>query len=130
MAVFCKRRRKFITPFIMALWVFAIFVSVAHACGLDEDFGHAGPNKTVNVSGHNSSENGGSPSCDKFCADDFPLLAKLEVVQDSPTGQALMGPPFVGESFQTTVAAVASLLLSPDLPPGIAVYIRFVRLAL
>jgi hypothetical protein len=131
MVVFRKRRRKFITPFILGLWLFAIFVSVAHACGLDEDLEHAGLNVTANVSGHDGSDDGGSPSCDKFCADDFPLLAKLKVVQDPPTGQALLVPTLVGESFQTAAAApVPSLLPSLDPPPGIAVNIRFVRLAL
>jgi hypothetical protein len=130
MVVFRKRRRKFITPFILGLWLFAIFVSVAHACGLDEDLEHAGLNVTANVSGHDGSDDGGSPSCDKFCADDFPLLAKLKVVQDPPTGQALLVPTLVGEPFQTAAAPVPSLLPSLDPPPGIAVNIRFVRLAL
>ena len=130
MVVFRKRRRKFIAPFILALWLFAIFVSVAHACGLDEDLVHAGLNITANVSGHDGADDGGSPSCDKFCADDFPLLAKLKVVQDPPTGQALLVPTLVGESFQTAVAPVPSLLRSLDPPPAIAVSIRFVRRAL
>ncbi len=130
MVVFCKRRRKFITPFILAFWLFAIVVSVAHACGLDENFGHAGLNTTVNVSEHDGSHNGTCPSCDRFCADDFPVLAKLKAVQDPPTGQALLVPVLVGESFQVAASSVPSLLQNPDPPPGIAVNIRFVRLAL
>ena len=128
--VFCKRQRKVIAPLVLAFWLFALFVSVAHACGIDEDFGHAGLNKTVNVSEHDGWNDGASPSCDQFCADDFPVLAKLKAVQDPPTGQPLIGPSFVGESFQTTVVPIPSLLPSPDPPPGIAVYIRFARLAL
>jgi hypothetical protein len=130
MVVFCKRQRKAIAPLVLAFWLFALFVSVAHACGLDEQFSHVGQSEAAKVAGHDTSDDGASPACDKFCSDDLPVLAKLKAVQDPPTGQALMGPPFVGESFQTTVAAVASLLLSPDPPLGIAVYIRFVRLAL
>ena len=128
--VFCKRRRKAIAPFILAFWLFSLFVSVAHACGLDDDLGHAARSEAAKVGGHDGSDDGASPACDKFCSDDLPLLAKLKAVQDSPTGQALVVPLFVGESFQTTVAPVPSLLRSPDPPPGIAVHIRFVRLAL
>ena len=36
MMTFGRRRQKAIAPFILALWLFAIFVSVAHACGLDQ----------------------------------------------------------------------------------------------
>lgn len=129
MVLFCKRQRKFITPFVLALWLFAIFVSVAHACGLDEHLSQVGQSEAAKLGGHDRSDDGASPACHKFCSDDLPVLAKLKAVQDPPTGQALMGPSFVGESFQT-VAPVSSLPPSTDPPPGIAVYIRFVRLAL
>src|SRR6266567_4540036 len=109
MVVFCKRQRKFITPFILALWLFAIVVSVAHACGLDENFGHADLNTSVNVSGHDGLHNGTCSSCDRFCANDFPVLAKLKAVQDPPTGQALLVPVVV-DSFQVAASSVPSLL--------------------
>ena len=130
MVVFGKRRRKVVTPFILAFWLFAIFVSVAHACGLDEGPGHAVRNETASVGGHDRSDGGASAACEKFCADDSPVLAKLKAVQDPPTGQALLAPPIVGESFQTVAAPVPSLFTSPDPPPGIAINIRFVRFAL
>jgi len=130
MVVFGKRRRKVVTPFILAFWLFAIFVSVAHACGLDESLAQADINKTANVGGLDGSDDGGFPSCDKFCADDFPLLAKVKAVQDPPTGQAFLVPDVVRESFQTAAAPVPALVPSPDPPPSIAVNIRFVRLAL
>ena len=127
---FSKRRRKVIAPFILVFWLFAIFVSVAHACGLDDDLGHAGRTEAAEVGGHVGTEDGAFPACDKFCSDDLAVLAKLKAVQDPPTGQAFAVPHFVGGSFQTTIALVPALLPSPDPPPGIAVNIRFVRLAL
>jgi len=130
MVVFCKRRRKAIAPLVLAFWLFALFVSIAHACGLDEHLSHVGQSEAAKVGGHDKSDDRASPACDKFCSDDLPVLAKLKAVQDPPTGQTLLGLAFVGESFQTTVAPVPSLLPSPDPPPGIAVCIRFVRLAL
>src|SRR6266581_2762812 len=101
MVVFGKRQRKAVTPFILALWLFAIFVSVAHACGLDEDRGSAARSEAASVGGHGGSGDGASHACEKFCSDDVPVLAKLKAVQDPPTGQAVMVPPVAGESFQT-----------------------------
>jgi hypothetical protein len=130
MVVFGKRRQKAIAPFILAFWLFAIFVSVAHACGLDEDIGHTYRSEAAMVGGHDGTDDGASSACDKFCSDDLAVLGKLKAVQDPPTGHAFVVPQFVGGSFQTTVAPVPSLLPSPDPPPGINVNIRFVRLAL
>ena len=131
MVVFGKTRQRNIAPFILALWLFAIFVSVAHACGLDDDLGHAGRSEAAKVGGHSGTDDGASPACAKFCSDDLAVLGKLKAVQDPPTGQAFfLVPHFVGGSFQTTVTPAAWLLLSPDPPPGIDVNIRSVRLAL
>src|SRR5947207_341476 len=130
MVVFGKRQRKAVTPFILAFWLFAIFVSVAHACGLDEALGNAARSEAASIAGHGAPNDGAFPACDKFCADDSPLLAKLKAVQDPPTGQAVIVPTVAGGSFHVTVAPVPSLLSGPDPPPGIAVNIRFVRLAL
>jgi len=129
MAVFGKRRRKDIAPFILAFWLFSLFVSVAHACGLDDNFDHNAPTEAAKIGGHGLDE-GASPGCEKFCSDDLPLLAKLRAVQDSPTGEVLTLAPFAANPFQVAVAPARSLLTSPDPPPGIAVNIRFVRLAL
>ena len=130
MVVFCKRRQKAIAPLVLAFWLFAIFVSVAHACGLDDDLGHAGRSEAAKVGGHDGSGDGAFPACDKFCSEDLRVLGKLKAVQDPPAGQALHVPTLVGESFHTATAPVPLLLLSPDPPPGIDVNIRFVRLAL
>jgi hypothetical protein len=81
MVVFYKRQQKAITPFILAFWLFALFVSVAHACGLNEDLSRAAKPKP-----HIGSEDRASPACDKFCPDDLPILAKVKAVQDPLTG--------------------------------------------
>jgi hypothetical protein len=127
--IFCKRRRKAVTPLLLAFWLFAIFVSVAHACGLEDGVAHAAQSEAANVVGHDRPDHS-LPGCAKFCSDDLPVLAKLKAAQDPPAEQALMGSPFVGESFQTTVIPIPSLLRWSDPSPGIAVNIRFVRLAL
>lgn len=130
MAFFCKRRRKLITPFVVALWLFAIFVSVAHACGVDEVLGNASPSMSANIGAHDGANDGAPPNCDKFCAADLAVLAKLKAVQDLPTGEALLTPALADELFQTVVAPSPSLSRSPDPPLGIAINTHFVRLAL
>jgi len=130
MVIFCRRRRKAIAPWILAFWLFAIFVSVAHACGLDLDLEQVGGSVVAKVDVHDGSDDGVSRACEKFCSDDVPVPAKVKAVQDPPTVQSLLVPTLVGESFQIATAPVPSLLSSPDPPPGIAVNIRFVRLAL
>ena len=130
MNVFCKRRRKVLAPLTLAFWLFAIFVSIAYACGLDEDFGHAVQTRMANVGGFDRSHADAFPACEKFCSDDLPVLAKVKAIQDPPTGHALLAPALVGESSQVAVARVPSLSSSPDSPPGVAINIRFVRLAL
>jgi hypothetical protein len=130
MVVFGKRRQRAIAPFVLALWLFAIFMSVAHACGLDGELGHVDRSEAAKLGGHDGTDDGASSACDKFCSDDLAVLGKLKAVQDPPTGQAFVVRQFVGGSFQSTVAPVPSLLPSVDPPPGINVNIRFVRLAL
>jgi hypothetical protein len=127
--VFSKRRRKTITPFILAVWVFALLASVAHACGLDEAIANAVPSVAAQLGGHDGSDSA-SPACKEFCSDDSPLLAKLKTVQDPPTGEAVIVPILVGGSSQTAITPVSSPFSSPDPPPGLAVNTRFVRLAL
>jgi len=75
----------------MVLWLFALLVSVAHACGLDEALAYADPSVAGQIGGHDGSD-AGSPACKEFCSDDSPLLAKLKTVQDPPTGQAVIVP--------------------------------------
>ena len=130
MRVLCKRRQKAFAPLALAFWLFALVVSVAHACGLDDNFGHAAGAEAAMIGGHNGTDEGAVPACDKFCSDDLAVLAKLKAVQDPPTGQVFVVRHIASGSSQTAVAPVTPLLPSPDPLPGIDVNIRFVRLAL
>jgi hypothetical protein len=130
MGIFGKRRRKVLTPLVLALWLFAIFVGVAHACGLGERFEHVGAVGMVTTSGPDSPDENGSPNCEKFCAEDLPIPAKLKAFHDLPDGQFLLASPSVGGSFQATKVASLPRLAARDPPPALAIYTRFVRLAL
>jgi hypothetical protein len=130
MAILRKRQREFIAPFVLVSWLFAIFVSIANACGLNEYLGQAGPIQTAIVAAHAGSADDASPICDRYCADDLPLLAKVKGVQDPPTEQVLLVAATPGNALQAATAPVSPLLTRPDPPPGIAVNTRFARLAL
>jgi hypothetical protein len=131
MVFLSKRRRKGFTAFAMVLWLFAIFVSVAHACGLQVSFRQSNLSEDVVRAGAASSSHGEtSPNCDKLCADALPLPTKLSAVQDPSMGDVVLTVSVARESFHASAASI--LLPSPSLGPplGIAVNTRFVRLAL
>jgi hypothetical protein len=110
--------------------LFALAVSVIHACGLDADFGEVPRAEAMTMSGQDGADDSTPPGCDQFCADNFPLLAKLKLVQDQSGAQPLLISLSSVAPMPTSEATVASLSRSPDPPPVVAVNIRFLRLAL
>ena len=130
MAVFNKSRRKAIAPVVLGVWIFALMTSIAHACGLLDQLEHVGvQNPVAALAAHESPGDESLPACDKFCADDIPLLAKLKSVEDSPAASAALVVP-LGSSVRLPVAARSSPAVAGPDPPAIAINTRFVRLAL
>ena len=131
MAVFNKSRRKAIAPVVLGVWIFALMTSIAHACGLLDQLERVGiQNPIPAVAAHESPGDETLPACDKFCADDIPLLTKLKAVEDSPTGSALVIAAPIAPAIWLASAESTSVVHGPDPPPAIAVNTRFVRLAL
>jgi hypothetical protein len=130
MGLFRKRWQRFVAPFILASWLFAVFASVAQACGLDEDLASLVRGEAAQINGHGQSHDDPCPACDKFCADDLAVLAKIKAAEGPPTGQAILSPGAAGETFPISAAPVSSTVPPPAPPPGIAINVRFVRLAL
>ena len=122
-------QRKVVASLALGGWLFAFFVGVAHACGLDAGLGAAHHAVTVSAVGQNPCDGDALPGCKQFCADDLPVLAKLQSIQDQPGGSALL-PPSSGEPLLVRVAWVHSPLHRLYPPPDIAPNTRFVRLAL
>lgn len=130
MGIFCKARRRAAARVALALWIFALGVSIAHACGLGDAFDRAGMGRAAAASSYHAPDEGTLPECDRFCTDDTPLLTKLKSVEDPPTG---IGPLITAPAphrFWRAPAKSVSLVTGPDAPAGIAVNTRFVRLAL
>lgn len=130
MALFSAHQRKVLTSVTLGCWLFALSVGVVHACGLDGELGHPQRAVTASTDSEDQGDDDAHPGCERFCADNLLLLAKLQSVQDQPAGQALLLAPFVGEPLLAWMAPVPSPLHRPHPPPGIAVNTRFVRLAL
>jgi len=122
-------QRRVVTSVTLGCWLFAFFVGVVHACGLDETLGHSQEVVTVSANSQVQGDDAAVPGCEQFCAADLPLLAKVQSVQDQPGGHALP-PPSLGEPLLVRVAWVPSPVHRPHPPPGIALITHYVRLAL
>src|SRR5262245_64408630 len=129
MGIFSKARRKSTTPFVLAVWLFALMASMAHACGLDEALAQAVMSAPASA-GHQAPTSDGPLACDQFCADDNPLLAKLKGVADLSPGAAIVTLASVSGIHVDAFPRAYEALPAPDPPPGIAINTRFVRLAL
>ena len=130
MGIYSRTRCKSTTPFVLALWLFALAASIAHACGVGESLHQATVVKPASVATDQDSRDGALPACDKFCAEDTPLLMKLKVVEDSPTGIVLLAAVPTFGALIVNSERTSQPLPGPDPPPAIAVNTRFVRLAL
>jgi hypothetical protein len=125
-----RRQRKPFTAVVMACWLFALFVSVAHACGFDADQSDA--TRAMTMSSNGGGTENAPPGCDKFCADDLPVLAKIKSVQYQSSAQVLFISPLSVAPARVANSRAAMPLRSahPPAPVVASLNIRFVRLAL
>ena len=126
-----RRHRKAVGAWCLTAWIFSFAVGVAHACGvLPAEPEHAKVSFTLHAPEEPTGNSDGDAGCAKFCADDLPLLTKLMLACDQPDEQAVLVSVMFGKPQLMGVALIASLPPRPHPPPGIALYTRFVRLAL
>ena len=132
MAILNAHQRKALTSLILGCWLFAFFLGVVHACGLDGE--PAGSQQVVAAAVDSQDQGDGDThsGCRSFCADNLPVLAKVQSAQDQPVGPAPLVPPFAGEPLLAPVASapVRSPLHWRNPPPGVSLNTRYVRLAL
>jgi hypothetical protein len=129
MALFKAHQRKALTSVTLGCWLFALFVGVVHACGLDGELVPLQQAAAVSTNAHDQCGSDAPPGCERFCTGDLPLLAKIQSVQDQPGGHAILAPMF-GEPLWPRVVAVPSPLFRTRPAPGIYLIARSVRLAL
>jgi len=129
MALLNAHQRKVLTAIALGSWLFAFFVGVVHACGIDAESGLLQQTVSISADSQDQDDEDALPGCEQFCADDLPLLAKLQSVQDQPGGYVLPLPSS-GAPILARVISASSPLHRRYPPPGIALITRFVRLAL
>ena len=121
------RQRKRIASFALGCWLFAAFVAAVHACAVDGELVGAHP-VTMGATHHDEQGDNSPPGCEQFCTD--VALVKSTLAQDQLGEPALLAAPVLGAPMVTGAALVTSPLDRPHPSPGIALYTRFLRLAL
>lgn len=122
-----RRHRKAFAAWTLGVWLFALLVGIASACA--PLTAQPGSEQGMAMPAGTGGDDSPSANCLQFCADDTPVLSKLQLMPDQPTGRPLL------------VATAASLDVpsnAPDVPvvhlagppPGVPVLLRSQRLAL
>ena len=121
----CQR----IASFALGCWLFAAFVAAVHACAVDGKLVGA-HHATKGAPTHHEQSDNSPPGCEQFCTDMVRAPVKSTPVLDQSGEPALLLAPVLGAPMVTCAAPLTSLLVHPHPPPGIALYTRFLRLAL
>ena len=127
-----RRRRRALASLVLGLWLFALGVAMAHACGIGSasSFG-----ANYGVSDRQAlAEPDSVPPCDdsvsQLCCREDTLAARLQPLVDAPGGQPVAPPVFIdsllGGSRPPPSQRAISVLRAIDVPLSI----RFVRLTL
>ncbi|SRR6266567_4017144 len=130
MALFRARQKYLFASIALGCWLFAVFIGVVHACGLDGQFRSLREGVTASATGPSQGDDDTAPGCEQFCAGNLPVLAKIQPVADQPGEQAVLLPLFFAEPLLAPVTAAPLALHRLRSPPGIALNTCFVRLAL
>ncbi len=127
-----RRRRRGFASLILGLWLFALGVAIAHACGFDGTSAYA-PRLLANGQQPFVEDIPlpfGDDAATRSCCDELPFAAKIQPLLDPPDGQPLAliaSVDFPLASSETLVSARAtSVHRAIDVPLSI----RYVRLTL
>lgn len=126
--VHARRLRKLLTSAALGVWVFALIVGVANACGWTDAFT---PSAMAGVA-HEAASHGdeGTSDCVKLCAEGLPVLAKVQAVQDPPEGEPLIIAPGHGVDLWRRSAPTLRPLHARRAPRAVPPLLRFLRLTL
>lgn len=122
-----RRLRKVLTSAALGVWVFALIVGIANACGWTDAF--TAP-AAAGVA-HDATSHGDEGSdCGKLCAEGIPVLAKVQAVQDPPDGGSLVVTPAHRSDLWPSSAPGLRRLQATRPPPAAPPFLRFLRLTL
>jgi hypothetical protein len=123
-----RQDRRAITAIALGVWLFALFVGVAHACGL----GEPGPAPVAAVAADASErpcDAGAPPGCQEFCGTDVPLVTRLPSVPDQPDAKVFL---VAARAPDVKVDSPSVLRLTPtaQLSTVLPLFLRFAQLRL
>lgn len=121
--------RKHVTLVALGCWLFAFIIGVVNACDLVGELA-ASHHVSTGAAHHHENDDATPSGCEQFCANDVAIPAKVKLFEHQSADQALLLAPTLGVTIVTGATSVPLLLDHPDPPPGIALYARFLRLAL
>lgn len=126
-------RRNVLTSVALGSWLFAVLVSAAHACGIGDLHGGHGslvPPRAAQSHANGAERPAALSACLPFCAEVAPAVASraCHAPQVDQPATVATSPSYLG--LAPRIATAAAVLDRPDPPPGIALYTRFLRLAL
>lgn len=123
-----RQQRKTITSIALVVWLFALFVGIAHACGLDEPT-TASPDVVAANPSERPSDTGALNDCEQFCKANVPVVSKLQFLGDQPDAQPLI---VADRDIGVAVALPPAFQLAPIAhpPPDVTAYLRFAHLRL
>ena len=123
-----RRHRKPLASLFLGMWLFALFVGIAHACMTDD--ASATGQMSGMAMGSGQDDGYGQPAgCEQFCKIDTPLFSKLQLVQDQPAGQPLMVASIDVPGTLVTLNSVSDAYRAHP-PPDVPLLLRTLRLAL
>ena len=119
---------KTVTGFALAVWLFALFVGVVHACSLT-DLGMAPGQVSVTSAGSCIVGEDMPAGCDRFCRSDVPVLGKAPAIGGQSAAQS---PIAVATNVQVVPSVPSAFLPAPAAHPssGVPPTLHFTRLRL
>ncbi|MHB8495718.1 MAG: hypothetical protein ACYC9Z_15860 [Casimicrobiaceae bacterium] len=123
-------RRSILTSIVLGCWMFAVFISAVHAC--DRGGARSGHLPTVATQQSGGAVASGTvrSACEQFSVDNLPVAASRETAPSAPDQQAELAVSPFQRTLVARTAPPMARLDRPDPRPGIALYARFLRLAL
>jgi hypothetical protein len=125
-----RRHRKGLASAALGLWLFALFLGIAHACSWD---GATTVSHTSTMSVHASDDAMGddqAPDCEDLPGNGLPLSGVLQLVQEPPAGVAMLVETHREFRLWRHSASLSRRACRAHPPPGVPFADRIVRLTL
>lgn len=128
-----RRHRKGLASAALGLWLFAVFLGIAHACSWDGVTTVSHTSLTSHTPVHASGDAMGddlAPDCEDLPGNGLPLSGVLQLVQEPPAGVAMLVETHREFRLWRHSASLSRRACRAHPPPGVPFADRIVRLTL